>query len=141
MSAPATGARAWLRIVAWGVVYFLIGFLTATITRHTASAEAVRIWRLASWGVSLGMFAACVSDERRRTPDAPARTALRAALAVAVGGLLLAVVATVHALSAHSARGVAPQLVALVAWPVMLGAVSFVAALVALVVMGAMRKG
>jgi len=83
--------------------------------------------RLASWAVSAVVFGSHIWYEVRRAGGAPAGTALRNALAVALGGFLLAAVATLHALSVGSAR-VVPQLVALVAWPVLLAVPAFLVA-------------
>ena len=52
---------------------------------------------------------------------------MRAASAVALGGFLLAAAASVHALAAGRAR-VGPQLVALVAWPLLLAVPAFLVA-------------
>ena len=122
---PPSG-RAWPRIVAVGLCYFAIGFLTVAISRQVARSGLQPV-RLAAWAISAVVFGAHIWYEARRAGGAPARTALRNALAVALGGFLIAVVATVHALSAGSAR-VVPQLLALVAWPVLLGMPAFLVA-------------
>ena len=109
-----------------GVGYFAIGFVTVAISRHVASS-GLKPTRLAAWGISAVVFAAHIWYEARRAGGAPARTALRNALAVAVGGFLLAAVATMHALSAGTARPV-PQLIALVAWPALLAVPAFLVA-------------
>ena len=137
-SAPQAG-RAWPRILAAGLGYFAIGFLTVAISRHVARS-GLRPVRLASWALSALVFGAHIWYEARRAGGVPARTALRNALAVAVGGFLLAVVATVHALSAGSAR-VVPQLLALVAWPVLLGMPAFLVAWGAAATLGGKRAG
>jgi len=137
VSAPAPAApqgRAWPRVVAVGLGYFAIGFLTVAISRQVARSGLQPV-RLASWAVSAVVFGTHIWYEVRRAGGAPAGTALRNALAVALGGFLLAAVATLHALSVGSAR-VVPQLVALVAWPVLLAVPAF---LVAWGAAGAMR--
>ena len=124
-NAPASRRWIWAALLC-GLAYFVIGVVTVAISRHVASS-GLRPTRLAYWGISAFIFAAHIWYEARRAGGAPARTALRNALAVALGGFLLAVVATVHALSAGRAR-VCPQLVALVAWPVLLFVPAFLVA-------------
>ena len=128
----------WLRVVPWGIAYALIGLVTAALSRHAGSGEMQQVWRLLAWALSLGVFAACFFDERSRASGAPATTALRAALSVALGGFVLAAAATVHTLSLGRAR-VGPQLVALVAWPVLLAIPAFLVALAAAAVLRGKR--
>ena len=140
MSAPSPRAgRAWPRIVAWGLGYFAVGFLTVAVSRHVARS-GLQPLRLAAWAVSAVVFGTHIWYEARRAGGTPPRTALRNALAVALGGFLLAAVATVHALSAGSAR-VVPQLMALVAWPVLLGIPSFLVAWGAAAALGGRKSG
>jgi len=137
VSAPAGGTartRAWPRIVAWGLAYFVIGTVTAALAR----GHGVHAWRLAAWLLSAVAFAAQIWFERIGAGAVPTKTALRAALAVALGGFLLAAWATVHALSGGRAR-VGAQLVALVAWPVLLAIPAFLAALAAAAVLRGKR--
>ncbi len=130
MSAPATpamGARVWPRVVLLGLAYFVIGFVTAALARGPGPLPVRPAWRWVAWLLSAGVFAAQIGYERVRARRPAASAALRSALAVALGGFLLAVNATVHVLSIGSAR-IAPQLIALVAWPLLLGVASFVVA-------------
>ncbi len=129
MSAPssaATVSRAWPRIVACGLAYFVIGIVTAALSRGAGSGQMRQVWRLAAWLLSAVVYAGHIWHERGRG-GASASTALRAASAVAVGGFLLAVAASVHALAGGRAH-VGPQLVALVAWPVLLAVPAFLIA-------------
>ena len=127
MSASASGSRPWLRVVLWGLAYAVIGLVTAALSRGAPSGEMKQIWRLAAWALSLGVFAASFGDERSRSGGAPATTALRAALPVALGGFLLAAVATVHSMNVGAGRLVA-HLIALLAWPVLLFVPAFLVA-------------
>jgi len=142
VSAPAAEPKArgtWLRIVLWGLAYAVIGFVTAALARDAATGQVRLVWRWAAWLLSAVVFAAQILPERSRGPS-PAWTAWRAALAVAVGGFLLAVSATVHALSAGRARPV-PQLIALVAWPVLLAIPAFLVAWAVAAVLARKARG
>jgi hypothetical protein len=134
MSAPAEkkATPVWVRVVLWGLAYAVIGTVTAALSRGATSAELRRIWRLAAWVLSLGVFAASFSDERSRAGGAPVTTAIRAALGVAVGAFLLAAWAMGHSLSAGADR-VGAYLVALAAWPCLVGVPAFLVAWLAAV--------
>ena len=138
MSAPGSDSSLWLRVVLWGLAYAGIGVVTAALSRGASSGEMRQIWRLAAWALSLGVFAASFGDERSRSGGAPATTALRAALPVALGGFLLAVWATVHAMSTGAGR-FAAHLIALVAWPLLLFVPAFLVAWAAAAVLGRKR--
>ncbi|MGA2384364.1 MAG: hypothetical protein ABSG61_13115 [Gemmatimonadales bacterium] len=140
MSAPASGSRLWLRVVLWGLAYSVIGVVTAALSRGAPSGEMKQIWRLAAWALSLGVFAASFGDERSRSGGAPPATALRAALPVALGGFLLAVWATVHSMSTGAGR-LAAHVIALVAWPAMLGVASFLVGWAAAAVLARKKTG
>ena len=137
---PEWRSRAWPRIVLWGLAYFVIGLVTAALSRGAGSGPMHQVWRWAAWLLSAIAFAAQIWYEQVRLGGPAARTALRAALAVALGGFLLAVAATVHALSLGRAR-IAPQLIALVAWPAMLGVASFLVAWAAAAVLARKKSG
>lgn len=138
MNAETGGSRGWLRIVLWGLGYFVIGFVTAALSRGAGPMH--QAWRWAAWLLSAAAFAAQIWYEQRRLAGPAARAALRAALAVAVGGFLLAVAATVHALSAGRAH-VGAQLVALVAWPLLLAVPAFLVAWAAAATLAARKRG
>ena len=142
MSAPAAvpgGAPLWLRVVLWGLAYSVIGLATAAFSRHAATADLQQIWRLAAWALSAGVFAASFGDERARAGRAPAPTALRAALPVALGGFVLAAYAMVHSRVVGSGHLVG-HVIALVAWPAMLGVASFLVAWVVAAVLARSRR-
>jgi hypothetical protein len=140
VSAPtsaAAGSRLWLRVVLWGLVYAVIGLATAALARDAATGQVRLLWRWTAWLLSAVVFAAQILPERSRG-QSPAWVAWRAALAVAMGGFLLAVAATVHSMSAGAGR-LAAHLVALVAWPVLLAVPAFLVAWAAATALG--RKG
>src|SRR5919199_5609294 len=90
--------QAWLRTaLVVGVVYCLIGRVFALPADH------LRWWRLAAWVVSGGAYAAHIAYEHYRLGNSPRVSASHIALAVAIGGILLAVAGMLHSLSTASA--------------------------------------
>ena len=106
-----------------GVVYVMVGRLFAAPTSHAHA------WRLAAWLVSAIAYAAHIAYEHFRRRESPRLMAVHVAVAVAIGGLGLAIVGMVHSLSNTSA--VRPAwLLALVLWPAVTALPAFVVALV-----------
>jgi hypothetical protein len=138
-NAVPKGAPIWPRVVLLGLGYFVIGVVTAALSRSAASDQMRQVWRLAAWLVSAALFGRQIWYERVRRGGAAANAALRAALAVALGGFLLAVAATVHWMSAGAGRPVA-HVVALVAWPVLLGLPAFLVAWAAAAVLAPRKR-
>jgi hypothetical protein len=112
------------RVLIVGVVYFLVGFVLSLFDRGRFS------WRLAAWVISGVVFALHFGYEQFRIHNTPLRTALCAAAAVAIGGFLLAVAATVHAVIAPARPPFWLFLLALVLWPILTGLPAFVVALI-----------
>ena len=111
-----TERSGWLRAVLLaGLAYIVIGFGFAQLPG--------RGWRLAAWAVSGVVFVLHIRYGMTRQRAASA-AALHAGLAAALGGLGLAVGATIHALTSASYRGAYG--IALVAWPVLTGLPAFV---------------
>ena len=135
----ASGSRLWLRVVLWGLAYAVIGFVTAALSRGAATGQLRLVWRWAAWLLSAVVFAAQIFFERSRARS-PAGGAWRAALAVAVGGFLLAAWATVHSLTVGAGR-LGAHLIALVAWPVLLAVPAFLAAWAVAAVLPARKAG
>jgi hypothetical protein len=106
-----------------GVLYCVVGIVFAL------PSNQVRMWRLAAWLLSAALYAAHIGYETFRQGTPPRATALRAALAVAVGAFGLAVAANFHEVwvAPSYRRSLA---LALVAWPVLTGLPAFVVALV-----------
>jgi hypothetical protein len=120
----ASGRQTWVRATLLvGVIYFLIGRVFALPSSHVSG------WRLAAWVASGAMFAAHIGYEHFRLNNSPRATALDAAMAVAVGAFLLAVAATVHAMTAPSHAPYWRYLLALVAWPIITALPAFLVAL------------
>ena len=87
------------------------------------------MWRLAAWLICIVAFAIHIWLEHFRLRNSPRRTALNAALSVALGAFGLAVAANIHALK----TGTGNQrllLLALVLWPMITGVPAFVMALI-----------
>jgi hypothetical protein len=84
-------------------------------------------------------YAAHIGYEHFRLINSPRVTALHAAMAVALGALLLAVGANIHDLGAAS--GYRPRmLIALVAWPLLTAVPAFLVALVVAAVLARLPK-
>ena len=110
-----------LGVLLAGLLYLVIGIGTADLARLSGGS-----WRLAAWAVSAVVFLAHIAYERTRLRSATTRSAVHAALAVALGAFGLALAATLRAAATGNYRGAFA--LALVAWPAMTGIVSFVAA-------------
>src|SRR5438105_13654375 len=113
-----------------GIVYFVVGYGSAALDPSIPD-RARFAWRLAAWVVSAVVFAAHIGREHSRLSASPRATAMYAAAAVALGGFLLAAVATVHAAAVASHAPYWRFLVALVLWPIITALPAFVVALVA----------
>lgn len=108
----------------FGAAYFLIGRL------FTLPADHVRLWRLAAWIASGGVYAAHIWYEHFRLRSPARSTALHIAVAVAIGGFTLAVAGMIHSLATTSA--IRPTwLLALVIFPAVTAVPAYVGALVA----------
>ena len=122
-----------LGVLLAGLLYLVIGIGTADLARLSGGS-----WRLAAWAVSAVVFLAHIAYERTRLRSATTRSALHAALAVALGAFGLALAATLRAAATGNYRGAFA--LALVAWPAMTGIVTFVAAWVMVTIAGLLGK-
>jgi len=105
--------------------YLVVGVVTADLA-HATTPAATRAWRLAAWALSLVLFAVQVQLERRRPGTTPVAAALHVAIAVALGGFLLALAGPVR-----THRGTPAQtrsMLALALWPAVTGVPAFLAA-------------
>jgi hypothetical protein len=114
----------WFRITILGVVYFAIGYGSTLFDQPFAGH--VHFWRLAAWVASAVVYFAHVAYEHFRLENSPINKALHVGLAVAVGGLLLAVAAITHAALVSEHAPFTRFLIALVAWPLITGGPAFV---------------
>ena len=115
----------WIRAaLLLGALYLVVGRLFA------APATYVQEWRLAAWMVCGVAFAAHIAYEHFRLRHSPLLVASHAALAVALGALLLALAGMINSLWTRSAlRPI--WLLALVLWPAFTAVPAFFVALAA----------
>ncbi len=133
----ATGRRAWVQaVVLVGVLYAVIGAISAALAGRAESHQMVVEWRLAAWTASAIAFTTHIGYEHFRLRATPRTAAWHVAAAVALGGLGLAIAANIHAVTANTHRLLIP---ALVIWPVLTGLPAFVVALVAAALLARMR--
>ena len=125
MSDFTEGRRTWVfAALLGGAAYLLIGRLFALPTND------VHLWRLAAWVVSGGVYATHIGYEHFRLRNSNGVAALHVAVAVAIGGLALAVAGMIHSLLTTSA--IRPTwLLALVIWPAVTAVPAFFGAIVA----------
>ena len=117
------------------MVYFLVG---VAFPNPPASNEMQFMWRLAAWCICAVAFAIHIALAYFRFQNSPFKTALHAAVSVALGALALAAAANVHALTAGTGnRGLLG--LALVLWPLITGVPAFVLAFVAVAVLARVR--
>jgi len=130
----ASGRKRWVRAVLLvGVAYFLVGRVFALPSSH------VRVWRVAAWVVSGGVYAAHIAYEHFKLRNSSRTSALHVALAVAIGAVALAIAGMIHSLSTTST--VRPAwLLALVIWPAVTAVPAFIGALVAAAVLARLRR-
>jgi hypothetical protein len=123
----------WL-VIAFGAgaVYGIIGLTTAALARGAATHQLVVIWRLAAWVASLAVFLVHIRYEHTRHSNAARAVAWHVSVGVALGALVLAVAAAIH-----NGR-VLP--LALLVWPVLLGAPAYLAALLAVAALRTMSR-
>ena len=124
--------RFWILIV--GVVYVLVGYGSALLD-SSVPAQMRFIWRLGAW-IACGLaYAAHIAYEHFRLHSSTFATALRVAMAVALGAFLLAIAATIHAATVSSHAPLWQFLIALVAWPIITALPAFIVALAIAVVL------
>jgi hypothetical protein len=100
------------------VSYLVIGLVSGALAGSAASTRIRDLWRQGAFVASAIVFAAHIWFGHFRLRRVPRDTAWHAGLAVALGGLGLALAANIHDLQA--ATGYRPRmLIALVAWPLL----------------------
>ena len=109
------------RIVIVGVVYFVIGYGSTFL-----AIPSIRFWRLAAWAASAVVYGVHLAYEYFRRHNSPATTSIHIGLAVALGGFLLAVAATTHAVMISDHAPFTRFIIALFAWPLITGVPAFV---------------
>jgi hypothetical protein len=122
------------------VLYCTIGITFSAFAARSSSHRMAVAWNFASFGVSLVVFAIHIGYEHFRIGNRPLIVALHTSLAVALGGLLLALAANIHAIRVASANH-RLLAIALIVWPLMTGIPAFVVALIAAVGLRFIRPG
>jgi len=111
-----------------GVLYPAIGFASSTLAGEAASSQMQFFWRLSAFVISGVVLAAHIVYEYFQLRNSVWPTAWHAAVAVALGAFVLALMANIHDLV--SASGYRPRmLIALVAWPMLTAVPAFIVAL------------
>lgn len=119
-----------LNIVLAGGVYFIVGVVFGELAKWADSEQGQLRWRLTAWVVGAFVFAAHIAHEHFRLRNRATVVALHVAMAAALGALMLAAAATLHAVRLSSHAPFWFYLLALVLWPLMTGVPVFVAAFV-----------
>ena len=120
----------------FGVVYLAVG---VAFPNPSAADKNQFLWRLAAWVICAVAFTIHLGLEHFRFQHSARRTAFHVSVAVAVGGLGLAVAANVHALTTGTGNRVLLGL-ALVLWPLITGVPAFLVAFVLAAVLGRLKK-
>ena len=122
-------------MILFSVIYLLVG---VAFPNPSAADKMQFMWRLAAWLICLVAFAIHIGFEHFRFHSSPSRTALHAAMAVALGGFGLAAAANIHAVRQGTGN---QRLLALafVIWPILTGVPAFLVALVAAAVLARVR--
>ena len=110
--------------------YFVIGAASAEISNPVEAPGIQAALRLTALFLGAVVFLVHVRHEIVRLGNSLRRTALRAAAAAALGGLLLAVAMVLYNVLVRS-RPTASVALVLVVWPLVTGALGFLAAAVA----------
>jgi hypothetical protein len=132
----ASGKDRWLwAVILFGVVYLIVG---VAFPNPSAANRLQFIWRLGAWLICAVAFAVHIGLEHFRFRNPPPRTALHAALSVALGAFGLAAAANIHALRAGTGNQRLLAL-ALVIWPIITGVPAFMVALVVTVGLARLR--
>ena len=109
-----------------GLVYFIVGTAFASLAGAAGPGAMRTAVRMSAWAISAIVFLEHVRRERFRVGDSSRKAALAAALAVALAGFGLAVVANVRAMTASPPHPSIGLKLSLGIWPIMLGIPAFV---------------
>ena len=120
----------FVRVILIGVVYAVVGIGFGEIANLGSSDRVRFMWRLGAWVASGAVYAAHLWYEYFRLRNSPRATSLNAGLAVALGGLFLAVAALTHALTVPTHAPFRLYFLAIALWPIFTGVPAFVVTLV-----------
>jgi hypothetical protein len=122
--------RLWLRaVLLTGAIYCTIGITFSAFAARSSHRMAVA-WNVASFAVSLVVFAIHIGYEHFSLGNRPLIVGLHTAFAVGLGGFLLAVSANIHSIGVATSNH-RLLAIALVVWPLMTGIPAFLVALIA----------
>ena len=132
--------KTWLRTaVLVGVVYCVVGFISAALAAAATTGRMQFVWRLSAFVVSAVVCVAHISYEHFRPGSSARSTAWHTFVGAALGGLGLAIAANIHDLG--TAAGYRPKmLIALVAWPLLTGMPVLIFAFAAAAFLGLKRR-
>jgi hypothetical protein len=122
--------KQWIWLIGVGIIYAVIGVGFGEIAKHVPANQG-RAWRLGAWVASALVYAVHVGYEQFRLKQRSLDVALHIAIAVGVGGFLLAVSAFVHALTVGTTAPLRLYGIALVAWPLLTAVPAFIVTLIA----------
>ncbi|HEV2835466.1 MAG TPA: hypothetical protein VGW58_09125 [Pyrinomonadaceae bacterium] len=118
------------RVVLVGLVYFVISFISVALTKGAVTEQVVFVWRLSAWTVSAVVYAAHIAYEHFWLHNSTNVLARNVAVAVAIGGFLLAVGALVNAVLTPRHPPIWLYFIALVSWPIFTGAPAYAVAFI-----------
>lgn len=116
-----------------GILYAVIGVFFAVPNNH------IQVWRYAAWIASAIVYATHICYEFFRQRNSAKSTAFHVAIAVAIGGLGLAIGALLHSLFVPPNYSRWRFGLALVLWPILVALPAFVVALVITVLLNLFR--
>jgi hypothetical protein len=131
-----TSRNRWLRsVLLIALVYAVVGIVTAYLSKSAHTAQLGTMWRMAAWLLSFITFAGHVAHERVRVGNTTVKSALLAAVAVALGAFALAVMGP-----ARSHWGATDfwraAVLSVPLWPILTGVPAFLGGLVAGSILG-----
>jgi hypothetical protein len=110
-------------IILFGLIYFVIGILSALITNPMESTGMQAVLRLFALALAIAAFAYHISLELFQSTNSKLKAALYAAVAAAFGTFLLAVLANIYNILTAAENNSLP--LALIVWPAVTGLLAF----------------
>src|SRR5262245_14734590 len=130
MSNTQPDRKSWLVFaILAGVAYAIIGRFFPN-PDSSAGAQVQLLWRLGAWVLSAAVFAFHIGYEHFRFRNSPLTVAAQTTSAVALGAFLLALFATVRAVTNVTHAPFRQYLLALVLWPIFTAIPAFVVSFV-----------
>ena len=112
------------RIILFGLIYLVIGIMSALITNPMESTGIQTALRLLALVLAIAVFVIHIRLELFQSNNSVLKVSLNAAIATALGTFLLAVLANIYSiLTAADNKNSLP--LALIAWPAVTGLLAF----------------